>query len=103
MSDAPHPSSLQRWLREPLVHFLVAGLALFVVYRALNPTLAAQQISHRIELTEDDLRQLDVGWMAQWQRHQMAEEMRGLVDNKFVRRFCTARRWPLVWTRKTPS
>jgi hypothetical protein len=29
MSDAPHPSPLQRWLREPLVHFLVAGLALF--------------------------------------------------------------------------
>lgn len=82
ISDAPHPSPLRRWLREPLVHFLVAGLALFVVYRALNPATTAQQNSHRIELTEDDLRQLDVGWMAQWQRRPTAEEMRGLVDNK---------------------
>src|SRR5215203_3417944 len=82
MSDAPPPSSLQRWLRQPLVHFLVAGLALFVVYRALNPATAAQQNSHRIELIEDDLLQLDVEWMAQWQRRPTAEEMRGLVDNK---------------------
>lgn len=65
MSDAPPHSPLQRWLREPLVHFLVAGLVLFTVYRALNPVTAAQQNSHRIELTEDDLRQLDVGWMVQ--------------------------------------
>ena len=82
MSDAPHPSPLQRWLHEPLVHFLVAGLALFVVYRALNPATTAQQNSHRIELTEGDLRQLDVAWMAQWQRRPTAEERRGLVDNK---------------------
>jgi|SoiMetStandDraft_2_1073263.scaffolds.fasta_scaffold621162_2 hypothetical protein len=28
MSDTPHLSPLQRWLREPLAPFLVVGLAL---------------------------------------------------------------------------
>ena len=30
------PSMRKRWLREPLLHFLLAGLALFLVHRALN-------------------------------------------------------------------
>jgi len=29
------PSMRKRWLREPLLHFLLAGLALFLVHRAL--------------------------------------------------------------------
>jgi len=75
-------SLLKRWLREPLVHFLAAGLALFAVYRVLNPAAAAQQYPRRIELTEDDLRQLDVSWLAQWQRHPTPEEIHSLMDAK---------------------
>src|SRR5262245_19336361 len=82
MSGTPRPLLLKRWLREPLVHFLLAGLALFVVHRALNPAAAAQQNPRRVEVTEDDFRQLDVGWMAQWQRHPTPAEMRSLVDSK---------------------
>jgi hypothetical protein len=37
VSAAPQPSLLKRWLREPLLPFLLIGLALFVIYRALNP------------------------------------------------------------------
>jgi hypothetical protein len=36
----------------------------------------------RIELTDGDLHQLEVGWMAQWRRPPTPEEMRRLVDNK---------------------
>ncbi len=32
-----HPS-VKRWLREPLLQFLVAGALLFAGYRALHPT-----------------------------------------------------------------
>ena len=82
VSGGPQPSLLKRWLREPLLHFLLAGLALFAMYQALNPAAVEQGNRSRIELTNDDLRQLAVGWMAQWRRPPTPEEMRRLVDSK---------------------
>jgi peptidyl-prolyl cis-trans isomerase C len=78
----PQPSPVKRWLREPLLHFLLAGLALFAVYRALNPAAVEPEKRSRIELTNDDLRQLEVGWTMQWRRPPTPEEMRRLVDSK---------------------
>jgi hypothetical protein len=82
VSSTPQPSLLKRWLREPLLHFLLIGLALFAIYRALNPAAVEQEIRNRIELTNDDLRQLEVAWMAQWRRPPTPEEMRRLVESK---------------------
>jgi peptidyl-prolyl cis-trans isomerase C len=76
------PSSLRRWLREPLLHFLLAGLMLFVGYRLLNPAAGEQAHRSRIEVTDDDLRQLQVAWTVQWRRPPTPEEMRRLVDSK---------------------
>jgi peptidyl-prolyl cis-trans isomerase C len=82
MSATPQPSLLKRWLREPLLHFLLIGLALFAIYRALNPAAVEQENRSRIELTADDLGQLEVGWIAQWRRPPTPEEMRRLVNSK---------------------
>ena len=30
-------TDLRAWLREPLLHFLLIGIVIFAVYRALNP------------------------------------------------------------------
>ena len=81
----PRPSPLRRWLRELLVHFLLIGLVLFALYRMFNPAGVEQENRSRIELTDDDLRQLELGWMAQWQRPPTPDEMRRLVEGK-VRR-----------------
>src|ERR1700724_3390134 len=79
---ASWPSRAKRWLREPLLHFLVAGLALFAIYRTLNPPPEQPDEGKRIVITEDDLRQVQVAWRAQWQRFPTPDEMRGLVDSK---------------------
>jgi peptidyl-prolyl cis-trans isomerase C len=71
---------MKRWLHEPLVHFLAIGLMLFAVHRVLNPE--RPEPSNRIEVTEADLRQMTIAWMAQWRRPPTPEEMRGLVDTK---------------------
>ncbi len=73
---------LSRWAREPLLHFLLIGAALFVIYHWLNPTAANSDTSRRIELTNDDIRQLEISWTAQWQRPPTPEEMRNLVEDK---------------------
>ncbi|MGH8068575.1 MAG: peptidyl-prolyl cis-trans isomerase [Candidatus Entotheonellia bacterium] len=81
-SSQGKPSLVRRWLREPLLHFLLIGLALFALYRALNPEAIEPENRSRIELTDDDLRQLEVGWMAQWRRPPAPEEIRRLLDGK---------------------
>ena len=68
-------------MREPLAHFLLIGLALFVAYRAFNPR-AGQTGSYQIALTTDDVRQLQSTFAAQWQRAPSPEEMRGLIEQK---------------------
>ena len=40
---------LGRWLREPLVHFLVIGSLLFVIYGALGHSSAAGKQTHRAD------------------------------------------------------
>jgi peptidyl-prolyl cis-trans isomerase C len=82
VSGRAQPWHVKRWLREPLLHFLLIGLAVFAVYRASNPAAVEQGNRSRIELTNDDLRQLEVGWVGQWRRPPTPEEMRRLVESK---------------------
>jgi peptidyl-prolyl cis-trans isomerase C len=82
VSSSMQPWRLKRWLREPLLHFLLIGLVMFVVYSVLNPTSGQGDRLSRIELTADDLRQLEVVWAAKWQRPPTPEELRTLVAAK---------------------
>ena len=74
--------SPKRWLREPLLQFLVAGLLLFAGYRILHPEFFRQTEANRIEVTADDLRQLEDVWTAQWHRPPTQYEMNGLVERR---------------------
>jgi len=78
-------SSVKRWLREPLLHFLVAGALLFAVYRMLHPEAFRAADDKRIEVTADDLRQLEIAWTAQWRRPPTPEEMGGLLAEQSPR------------------
>lgn len=65
-------------VREPLLQFLALGLLLFVGYRSMDRPAAPQP--GRIELSEDDVRQLGFTWMAQGRPAPTAHEMQALVD-----------------------
>ncbi len=71
-----------QWLREPLVQFLIIGVALFLINGALDHGTNQPGSSYQIALTIDDLRQLQSTFAAQWQRAPSPEEMRGLVENR---------------------
>ena len=49
---------------------------------SLHPELSRRSEVNRIEVTADDLRQLEVAWTAQWHRPPTPEEMRGLVEGR---------------------
>jgi hypothetical protein len=52
------------------------------VYHWLNPTGANLDNTRRIELTSDDIRQIEIGWTAQWQRPPTPDELRNLVEER---------------------
>ncbi|HET9685637.1 MAG TPA: peptidylprolyl isomerase [Pseudolabrys sp.] len=72
-----------RVLKEPLVHFLLAGAALFGAYAWIiraqeNPTANK---TTKIEITAGDVRWLSENWTTQWQRPPTREELRGLITD----------------------
>jgi len=73
---------VKRLSREPLVHFLALGLVLFAIYGFVNRGQSKNPQSRQIVLTLDDLRQLQIGFAAQWQRPPTTQEMIGLIENR---------------------
>ena len=69
-----------RWLREPLLQFLLIGLLLFAGYDWLNDGSVDPDPVRRIELTADDVRQIQIAWLAQGRAAPTAEQLRSLVD-----------------------
>lgn len=66
-------------LREPLVHFLLIGAALFVLFGFVSEDETAGTES-RIEITDGTVERLIAGWEKTWQRPPTEVELRGLVD-----------------------
>ncbi len=73
---------MKRILRDPLIHFLLLGAVLFVVYHYVQPDRRAAPSSKQIQLTVDELAQLTVLFQSQWRRQPTPEEFRHLVENK---------------------
>ena len=90
-------------MREPLLHFLLIGVTLFGIYHWRNPSSLNTDTSRRIELTNDDIRQLEISWAAQWQRPPTPDEMRNLVEDKVREEILFAKAWRSVLIEATPS
>jgi hypothetical protein len=75
----PDTSARAAWLREPLLHFLVIGLALFALYRALNPGIA--ESPREIVVTQARVEALAENFARTWSRPPTPQELRGLVDD----------------------
>jgi hypothetical protein len=69
-----------RWLREPLLHFLLIGAALFWITGFFAGKTGERP--DRIVLTAGDLEQLAVGFSRTWQRPPTARELAGLVEER---------------------
>jgi peptidyl-prolyl cis-trans isomerase C len=75
-------SRIGRLLREPLLWFLLAGAALFGFYRLLHPEMFTRDASNRIVITQDDLRQMSVTWLAQGRPPPTLAQWRSLIETK---------------------
>jgi peptidyl-prolyl cis-trans isomerase C len=68
---------LTQALREPLVHFLIAGAAIFIVYGWSGSAVDAE--SRRIVVREEQVQRLASLWSQTWQRPPTSKELDGLI------------------------
>jgi len=73
---------VKRLVREPLVHFLLIGVFLFVADRYLQPISGGTPSSRQIQLSLDDIRQIVILFQSQWRREPTTQELQQLVENK---------------------
>jgi peptidyl-prolyl cis-trans isomerase C len=73
---------MKHFLREPLIHFLLIGVALFAAFHYLQPARSAALSSNQIQLSLDQLAQLTVLFRSQWRRDPTPEEFRRMVEQK---------------------
>ena len=71
---------LKKWLREPLLHFLLIGGLLFFLYGLQNEGLVDQD--NRIEITEADINRLITVWEKKRQRLPTQVELRGMIEQQ---------------------
>jgi hypothetical protein len=67
------------WLREPLLHFLALGAALFVMFDLVGG--AAARAPDEIVVSAGRIEQLAVGFARTWQRPPTQAELAGLIDD----------------------
>ncbi len=67
-----------RLIREPLVQFLLAGIAIFAIYELVGSQ--SEPTRDRIVVTDGRVQQLALVFAKTWQRPPSPQEMRGLID-----------------------
>ena len=71
---------MRRFLREPLLHFLLLGAALFAAYAMVSKRSGAEP--GRIVITRGQVESLALGFAKTWQRSPTADELAGLVRER---------------------
>jgi len=72
--------SMKRLLKEPLLHFLVLGAALFVAYNLMRGGAGAEPDT--IAITRGQIENLAAGFAKSWLRPPTEEELTGLVRDR---------------------
>jgi peptidyl-prolyl cis-trans isomerase C len=73
---------LKRWAREPLLHFLLIGIAVFAVYSYMHRGRGGVESSREIVLSLDELQQLEMYFVSQWHRPPTPAEFQAMVEDK---------------------
>ena len=77
-----HEDAMKKLLREPLVHFLLIGTALFAVYARFEPARDDAPESKQIRLSLAEISQQVMLFQSQWKREPTAAELAHLVENR---------------------
>lgn len=68
-----------RWVREPLFHFLILGVAIYLVFRIAGNGAASRH--DEIVIAAGKIESLIAGWTNTWQRPPTQLELEGLIED----------------------
>jgi hypothetical protein len=68
---------MKRWLKEPLLHFLLLGAAVFAVFHWMSGATGAEQ--RKIVITQSQIENLATTFARAWRRPPTAGELDGLI------------------------
>jgi peptidyl-prolyl cis-trans isomerase C len=71
---------MKKLFKEPLLHFLLIGAALFGLQALLQPRQPEAPAARRIVISQGELERLRLAWQMQWQRPPTVEEWQGLLE-----------------------
>ena len=95
---------LKRWLREPLLHFLLIGIAVFAVYAYMHRGRGGVESSRQIVLTLDELQQMDTYFVFAMASPADSSRVSGHGGRQGPRGSpLPRRRWPWASIKTTPS
>ena len=70
---------MKRFLKEPLLHFLLAGAAIFLLYGLLSPGMNA---ANTITIDDNDMEEVVSKFYAQWDRPPTENELQSILDKR---------------------
>ena len=85
-----------KWLKDPLVSFLIAGTAIFFI----TDWFGEEDIPYNIVVSEQDLERLGDQWRMQMRRAPTDPELTGLVE-AFIKEEIYYRQAPVSYTHLT--
>jgi hypothetical protein len=71
---------MKKWHKEPLLHFLIIGAMIFVVFSIVNKD-EIDVSGNKIVVTAADIEWLSANWSKKWNRQPTETELKGLVDS----------------------
>jgi len=71
---------MKKWLNEPLLHFLVIGAMIFVLFSVVNRE-EVNLDGKKIVVSAGDIERLTANWSKKWNRPPMETELKGLVES----------------------
>lgn len=71
---------MKRIIKDPLLHFLLIGAALFLVFGFFKGPAGNEE--NRIVITRGDIDALQANFVRTWQRPPTENELQGLIDNR---------------------
>jgi hypothetical protein len=67
-----------KWLREPLLHFMVIGAVIYLLY-AVFAEPAVEDTDKTIVVTAGEIEWMNTSWQKRWNRLPTSEELEGLI------------------------
>src|SRR5437764_7139400 len=74
------PSFMKKLIREPFLHFLLLGAAIFLANHSISPR--ADNQPGRIVITQGDITSIMIGFSRTWQRPPTHDELDGLIADR---------------------